>query len=276
MNISWKNRLQEYCQKRKISLPTYRVKNQSGPGHMLEFQVEVKVNNQWYVGDESCVTKKEAEHSTAKNAWESLMGKSVYSVETSGSSQLSKTISTSEEHLDPVPSDSKIPEFKSMNHLPDEYAYIEQFIDAKVKENGGRIRKIVPLRTPGQYKFEIAGPYRFCENVQRHHRKNQIYFLVHPMEKTYFQKCHDPECYGFRSVLKNIADEQKKALIGSSKNHSTDRCSHCKILLTSKNRSECERCDEMFCEKCTRECELCCDAIHCERCFESCFDCHDS
>ena len=35
----WKNLLQEYCQKEKIPLPIYRMKNQSGPGHLLRFQV---------------------------------------------------------------------------------------------------------------------------------------------------------------------------------------------------------------------------------------------
>jgi dsRNA-specific ribonuclease len=39
MNTMWKNYLQEYCQKQKIALPNYRVKNQSGPSHILKFQV---------------------------------------------------------------------------------------------------------------------------------------------------------------------------------------------------------------------------------------------
>jgi dsRNA-specific ribonuclease len=39
MDTTWKNSLQEYCQKHKISLPTYRIKNQSGPAHILKFQV---------------------------------------------------------------------------------------------------------------------------------------------------------------------------------------------------------------------------------------------
>jgi len=39
MSTTWKNSLQEYCQKQKIPLPNYRVKNQSGPAHILKFQV---------------------------------------------------------------------------------------------------------------------------------------------------------------------------------------------------------------------------------------------
>ncbi len=44
MTTNWKNYLQEYCQKQKISLPNYRIKNQFGPAHISQFQVKFRHN----------------------------------------------------------------------------------------------------------------------------------------------------------------------------------------------------------------------------------------
>jgi hypothetical protein len=162
-----------------------------------------------------------------------------------------------------------------MNHLPDEHVDIEQFIVLKVEADGGRIRKISSPDSQGRYKLEITGSYRYCENVKRHHKKNQIYFIVDPIKKTYFQKCYDPECFGFRSPLKHIASEQR-TLTDSQENHSVSLCSHCRKTLVSRNRSKCERCGKEFCNNCVCFCELCHDAVHCNHCFESCSDSHDS
>jgi ribonuclease-3 len=41
MESHYKNRLQEYCQKDGRPLPTYRVKEKSGPDHAPKFQVLV-------------------------------------------------------------------------------------------------------------------------------------------------------------------------------------------------------------------------------------------
>ena len=73
---------------------------------------------------------------------------------------------------------------------------------------GGRIRKVRPLDENGKYRLEITGNYRYCENVKRHHKANQIYFLVNPLEKTYYQKCYDPECHHFQSAKRKIFTEK--------------------------------------------------------------------
>ncbi|UJR30558.1 hypothetical protein I4U23_018087 [Adineta vaga] len=269
MDTTWKNRLQEYCQKQKISMPNYRIKNQSGPPHSLKFQVEVEVNNHWYVGDDMCSSKKEAEQSAAKTAWQALLIVTVPSTPSS-------TVIITEEHLTPPPSYSEVLQLDLKKHLPVDYAIIEAFIDDMVTAEGGRIRKISSPDANGQYKFEISGSYRYCENVKRQHKKNQIYFIVNPYNKTYFQKCHDPECYGFRSVLKTIRNEQIPcSTTATEEAFPLRQCSHCRTSLSSQG-IECERCGEQFCRKCVSECDYCHDAIHCSTCFESCFDCHDS
>jgi hypothetical protein len=191
------------------------------------------------------------------------------------STSQSSILSTPEENSDLPPSYSEAVKSVSIDLLPVQYADIKEFINAKIESSGGRIRKIRPPDAQGRYKFEIIGSYRYCENVKRHHKKNQIYFIVDPIKQTYFQKCYDPECYGFQSAIKSIANE-RWTFINTQENNSIGKCSRCQETFSYRNRQECELCGEIFCYNCVRLCELCHDAIHCERCFTSCFDCHDS
>jgi len=73
-----------------------------------------------------------------------------------------------------------------------------------VNARKGRIRKILPFHQTSLYKIEIAGDYRYCDNIDRHHKTNQVYFVVDPINKFYYQKCHDPDCKGFKSNKKPI------------------------------------------------------------------------
>jgi len=129
------------------------------------------------------------------------------------------TVLTSETYAETLPSYSEVVKDDSNYHLPDEYVDIEQFITTKVGAFGGRIRKIWPPDLQGRYTFEISGSYRYCENVQRNHKQNKIYFIVDPIKKTYIQKCHDSECYRFQSTLKHI-DNDPRTLPNSRENNS--------------------------------------------------------
>lgn len=208
------------------------------------------MNGHWYLGDNFCSAKKEAEKLAAKKALESLVVESISSL----------TLETSETDFDEPPSYSEAVSADSSYHLPSKYADIEQFLCTKVRAAGGRIQKILPPDSSGRYKFEISGSYRYCGNVQRHHKKNQVYFIVDPAKKTYIQKCSDSDCYGFQSAIKYIDDGQRTN-------------PHAQV---NDSRSKCERCGERFSTNSLYECELCHDALHCTRCFDSCFDCHDS
>jgi hypothetical protein len=230
------------------------------------------VSGQWYVGDDLCSSKKEAEQSAAKKACEALLARNVYSSSSSISSSLEQlTISTS----DAPPSYSEVVNTDSSYRFPSKYADIEQFIATKVGADGGRIRKTSPPDSQGRYKFEITGSYRYCENIRRHHKKNQIFFIVDPVRKTYIQKCHDSECYGFQSALKYI-DNEHRTNSNSPENDSMSKCSKCRKTVKNANQNECERCGQEFCGNCLYECDLCHDAPHCERCIDSCVECHDS
>ncbi|XP_063843003.1 DNA-directed primase/polymerase protein-like [Scylla paramamosain] len=41
--------------------------------------------------------------------------------------------------------------------------------------------------------------YRFCHNINREHKSNNIMYVVSVKEASYYQKCHDPDCRNFRS-----------------------------------------------------------------------------
>ena len=55
MDSKWKNNLQEYCQKHKIRLPNYRIKKQSGPPHILKFQVIELIISKTQFKNVSCI-----------------------------------------------------------------------------------------------------------------------------------------------------------------------------------------------------------------------------
>ncbi|XP_062611520.1 DNA-directed primase/polymerase protein-like [Saccostrea cucullata] len=41
--------------------------------------------------------------------------------------------------------------------------------------------------------YEMAN-YRFCHNIDRSHRSNNVMFIVDLKKRIYYQKCHDPAC----------------------------------------------------------------------------------
>lgn len=43
------------------------------------------------------------------------------------------------------------------------------------------------------------GGCRYCFNISREHRGNHIYWVVDLSNRVAYQKCHDPDCRGFRS-----------------------------------------------------------------------------
>ncbi|HET7909673.1 MAG TPA: ribonuclease III [Nitrospira sp.] len=63
----YKTQVQEWCQRRFDSLPSYAVVRETGPDHDKVFEVEVRVNGE-VVGKGTGRSKKEAEQSAAKQA----------------------------------------------------------------------------------------------------------------------------------------------------------------------------------------------------------------
>ncbi|KAF3796650.1 DNA-directed primase/polymerase protein [Nymphaea thermarum] len=48
--------------------------------------------------------------------------------------------------------------------------------------------------------YNIAGN-RFCERIGRQHKSNHVMYVVDFRRSCYYQKCHDPECRGYRSPM---------------------------------------------------------------------------
>ena len=48
---------------------------------------------------------------------------------------------------------------------------------------------------------------RFCENVERAHKSNNVMFIVDFRESAYYQRCHDPDCRGTRDLGAHLSED---------------------------------------------------------------------
>jgi hypothetical protein len=48
---------------------------------------------------------------------------------------------------------------------------------------------------------------RFCDNIGRAHKSNNIIWNVHLIDRICWQSCHDPECRGFRGEAVDLPEE---------------------------------------------------------------------
>nr|XP_046273314.1 DNA-directed primase/polymerase protein isoform X2 [Scatophagus argus] len=77
---------------------------------------------------------------------------------------------------------------------------VDNFVLTLVKKDGlyGSIRRWNYFAAEQLLVYDIA-KYRWCENVGRFHKSNNIMIVVDLKEEVWYQKCHDPECKNFRS-----------------------------------------------------------------------------
>ncbi|KAM9856849.1 DNA-directed primase/polymerase protein [Aulostomus maculatus] len=77
---------------------------------------------------------------------------------------------------------------------------VDDFVLTVVRKDGvqGRIRQWNYFASEQLLVYDI-GKYRWCENVGRFHRSNNIMIVVDLKEEMWYQKCHDPDCRNFRS-----------------------------------------------------------------------------
>ncbi|XP_063971964.1 DNA-directed primase/polymerase protein-like [Diachasmimorpha longicaudata] len=88
--------------------------------------------------------------------------------------------------------------FSQNSHTIDSpYPFIDKFIRKLVRP--GHVRYAIHFEASQTIIYDIIGN-RFCANINRPHKSNNIYFVVDLKEQVYYQKCHDEEdCPGFRS-----------------------------------------------------------------------------
>ncbi|KAM9770474.1 DNA-directed primase/polymerase protein [Menidia menidia] len=77
---------------------------------------------------------------------------------------------------------------------------VDRFVLTLVQKDGvqGSIRRWNYFAAEQLLVYDIA-KYRWCENVGRFHKSNNIMIVVDFKEEVWYQKCHDPDCRNFRS-----------------------------------------------------------------------------
>ncbi|XP_036911058.1 DNA-directed primase/polymerase protein isoform X3 [Sturnira hondurensis] len=90
------------------------------------------------------------------------------------------------------------------------YPEIDQFVLSLVNKNGikGGIRCWNYFFQEQLLVYDIC-KYRWCENIGRAHKSNNIMIVVDLKNEVWYQKCHDPECQAvnFKSVCSPLPAE---------------------------------------------------------------------
>jgi len=76
---------------------------------------------------------------------------------------------------------------------------IDNFVRDLISSDNGYIRKCSTPTHSDLFIYDIAGNYKFCENIGRHHKSNNVRIVVDLKLGQYYQTCHDPECENFKS-----------------------------------------------------------------------------
>lgn len=111
-------------------------------------------------------------------------------------------------------SQQKIYVVKSVSKLPDcpvvsegvksPYPVVDRFVQRLVCP--GVIRRSVYSSSHNRIVYEISGN-RFCYNIGRHHKSNNVYYVLDLSNFQYYQKCHDPDCSGYQSKQERLPPE---------------------------------------------------------------------
>ena len=73
--------------------------------------------------------------------------------------------------------------------------------------------------------YSIGGEYRYCNNIGRQHKSNNVYFVMKAKEKQFemTQRCYDPDCRGFESnpiyIDRNDEKEQEEQVKEEKEKH---------------------------------------------------------
>lgn len=73
-------------------------------------------------------------------------------------------------------------------------------------QSGAAVRSWSAFPEYGVLVLNLFGN-RFCENVERAHKSNNVMFIVDFRECAYYQRCHDPDCRGVRGVWRELSEE---------------------------------------------------------------------
>jgi hypothetical protein len=84
----------------------------------------------------------------------------------------------------------------SRSDVKSPYPEVDKFVTDIIYP--GRIWRWFYFSSGNHIVYDIIG-YRYCGNIGRQHRSNNIKYVVNLSECIYYQKCHDPDCANYRS-----------------------------------------------------------------------------
>lgn len=90
--------------------------------------------------------------------------------------------------------------------------------------------------------------FRYCSNIRREHKSNNIFYVVNLKTASYYQKCHDPDCRDFRSpswplpknavFWQNMMEEEMMDWIQSVQEEDDSTGKSATIALTAQSKNE--------------------------------------
>ena len=87
----------------------------------------------------------------------------------------------------------RVNSFSNSSSLPE----VDKFVKDMISPNNGYIRKCTMPQNTDLLLYDLAGDYKFCENIGRHHKSNNVRIVVDLKHGEYYQTCHDAECKNF-------------------------------------------------------------------------------
>jgi hypothetical protein len=107
----------------------------------------------------------------------------------------------------------------SRSNVKSPYPEVDEFVTNII--HPGRIRQWLYFSSGNHIVYDIVG-YRYCGNIGRQHRSNNIKYVVNLSNYTYYQKCHDSECAHYRSEQCKLPPELIFFLEDDSFLHTTE------------------------------------------------------
>lgn len=85
------------------------------------------------------------------------------------------------------------------------YPHIDGYIYSIIEPCGGGINSVTTVGEDSLI-YAIKGGYKYCDNIGRHHKSNNVMLVVELEKRRIHQKCFDPDCRGFRSQSRPIPE----------------------------------------------------------------------
>ncbi|XP_022865174.1 DNA-directed primase/polymerase protein [Olea europaea var. sylvestris] len=108
-------------------------------------------------------------------------------------------------HLNAYTSDDSKSYLMGKSPFPALDVFVETVV-ASVGNVSGKIRSWYWFSEYGLMVYSMS-KNRYCERIGRQHKSNHVIYVVDLRRAAYYQKCHDPDCRGYRSPIRPIPDD---------------------------------------------------------------------